>query len=48
MQLFMRSWNVLRGLVGRLVSNMERRHPEALLEGEREHFRASIAQFNEG
>jgi phage shock protein A len=48
MQLFMRSWNVLRGLFGRLVSNMERRHPEALLERERERFRASIAQFNEG
>ena len=48
MQLFMRSWNVLRGLVGRLVSKMERRHPEALLERERERFRASIAQFNEG
>ena len=48
MQLFMRSWNVFRGMFGRLVSIMERRHPEALLERERERFRASIAQFNEG
>ena len=48
MQLFMRSWNVLRGMLGRLVSIVERRHPEALLERERERFRTTVAQFNEG
>lgn len=48
MQLFIRTWNVVHGLLSRLVSVFERRNPEALLEREQEKFRGLVSQFNSG
>lgn len=48
MRLFVRTWNVVHGLLSRLVSIFERRNPEALLEREQERFRGLIGQFNQG
>ena len=48
MQLFIRTWNVVHGLLSRLVSVFERRNPEALLEREQERFRGLVGQFNTG
>jgi phage shock protein A len=48
MRLFVRTWNVVHGLLSRLVSIFERRNPEALLEREQERFRDLISQFNQG
>lgn len=48
MRVFVRTWNVVHGLLSRLVSAFERRNPEALLEREQERFRALIGQFNQG
>lgn len=48
MPLLTRSWNVIHGMLSRLVSLFERRNPEALLEREQERFRAFVGDFNQG
>lgn len=40
--------NILRGFFGLFVSNIEGRHPEALLELEKENLRKQIANYNQG
>jgi phage shock protein A len=45
---FRRLTNVFRGFFARFVGNIERRHPEALLELEKEHLREQIARYNQG
>ncbi len=40
--------NLLRGFLGRFVSNLEGQNPEALLALEKEHLRKQIANFNQG
>lgn len=40
--------NLTRGFFGLFVSGVERKHPAALLELEKEHLRRQIVQYNEG
>jgi phage shock protein A len=46
--MFRRISNLFRGFVSLFVSGLERQNPEALLEVEKEHLRAQIAQYNQG
>lgn len=48
MGLIIRIWNITQGLAGRLVSRLERRNPEALLELEKENLRKVIGRFDDG
>lgn len=48
MSILTRSYNVVRGLIGNVVLWFERRHPDALLENEKENLRRLMAQFNTG
>src|SRR5262249_3760381 len=40
--------NMIRGFFGLIISGLERRNPEALLEVETENLRKQIAQYNQG
>ncbi|MBV9488350.1 MAG: hypothetical protein JO069_01325 [Verrucomicrobia bacterium] len=46
--MFRRLCQFIRGSFGILLGSLENRHPEALLEMERENLRKQIAQYNEG
>jgi phage shock protein A len=46
--MFKRLANVIRGLFGQAVSNVERANPEALLEFEGENLRKQLATYNQG
>ena len=46
--MFRRISNLFRGFLSLFVSGLERQNPEALLEVEKEHLRAQIAQYNQG
>lgn len=46
--MFNRLYRLVRGLFGLLLGGLERQHPEALLDTEREHLRKQIAQYNQG
>jgi phage shock protein A len=46
--MFTRIMNLFKGFLGLFISGVERRNPEALLEVEKEHLRAQVAQFNQG
>lgn len=46
--MFRRISNLFRGFVSLFISGLERQNPEALLEVEKEHLRAQIAQYNQG
>ena len=46
--MFNQLYRLVRWLFGLLVGGLERQHPEALLETEREHLRKQIAQYNQG
>jgi phage shock protein A len=46
--MFRRIANLFRGFFGLFISKIERRHPEALLEVEKENLRKQVAQFNQG
>lgn len=48
MSLVIRTWNLIFGLMSRLLSFFERRNPEALLEKEKENLRKLIARYNDG
>jgi phage shock protein A len=48
MSILIRTYNVVRGLLGSVVSWLERRNPEALLDNERENLQRLIGQFNTG
>lgn len=39
---------LLQGLLSRFIAGAERRHPEALLEAEKENLRRQIAEYNQG
>jgi phage shock protein A len=46
--MFNRLYRLIRGAFGILLGGLEQRHPEALLETERENLRKQIAQYNQG
>lgn len=46
--MFNRLYRLIRGSFGVLLGSLEGRHPEALLEVERENLRKQIAQYNQG
>jgi phage shock protein A len=46
--MFRRISNLFRGFLSLFISGLERQNPEALLEVEKEHLRAQIAQYNQG
>lgn len=46
--MFRRISNLFRGFMSLFISGLERQNPEALLEVEKEHLRAQIAQYNQG
>lgn len=46
--MFRRISNLFKGFLSLFVSGLERQNPEALLEVEKEHLRAQIAQYNNG
>jgi len=46
--MFRRISNLFRGFLSLFISGLERQNPEALLEMEKEHLRAQIAQYNQG
>jgi phage shock protein A len=46
--MFRRIGNLFRGFFGLFLSRVERRHPEALLEVEKENLRKQVSQFNQG
>ncbi len=46
--MFKRLLNLARGFFGLFVTGVERKHPAALLELEKEHLRRQIVQYNEG
>ena len=46
--MFNRLYRLIRGAFGILLGSLERQHPEALLETERENLRKQIAQYNQG
>ena len=48
MSLIIRQWNLLRGVLSRIVSFFESRNPGALLELEQENLRKRIMEFNSG
>jgi len=46
--MFKRIGNLIQGFFGLFVGGLEKRHPEALLEVERENLRKQIGQYNQG
>lgn len=46
--MFNRLYRLIRGSLGILLGGLEQRHPEALLETERENLGKQIAQYNQG
>jgi phage shock protein A len=48
MTLLIRATNILRGVISLVVSGLERKNPEALLELEKENLRKLIGRFNDG
>jgi len=46
--MFNRLYRLLRGAFGILLGRLEQKHPEALLETERENLRKQMAQYNQG
>jgi phage shock protein A len=45
---FRRIGNLIRGFLSLFISGLEKRHPEALLEIEKENLREQIAKYNQG